>query len=141
MLVLGAAPTDTPKFVARAETLSPAPIESVKPEPIVKTVSVQDAPKLVTGGTPGYVGGGNNCVTFVCSISSLCQQGNAGTWGANSSVPSIGAVMIFRPGQQGAGSAGHVGIVTGINPDGSINLAHANWPGQTVFSSTGNFYR
>lgn len=141
-LMMGASPNHQPEFVAYAETLSPAPISPPKTEPVVKTVTAEEAPKLVTGGSPGYVGGGGNCVSFVCSLApGLCQQGNAGTWRANSSVPSIGAVMIFRPGQQGASGAGHVGIVTGINPNGTINLAHANWAGQTTFSSTGNFYK
>lgn len=150
-LVMGATTDKPARFVARAATLNPAPIVTTPSEPVVQqtveggaespTPAKQGAAG-VSGGSRGYVARGGNCVTFVCSMApGLCQRGNAGSWRANSSTPSIGAVMIFRPGQQGASGAGHVGIVTGINSNGTINLAHANWYGQTTFYSTGLFYR
>lgn len=153
LLLVGATPNDQPVYRAYAASLHPAPIVEQPPvEPVVK-VEVVDSPTPpktattgvsgATGGSRGYLAPGNNCVTFVCRMApGLCQNGNAGTWRANSSAPSLGAVMIFRPGQLGAGFAGHVGIVVGINGNGTVNLAHANCPFcPTTYPSTGLFAR
>lgn len=147
VLMLGANGED-PKMVYRAQTLYPQPVQSVPVSPVVKQEVVNapsPTPEIKAPENPssgGYVAGGSNCVAFVCAMApGLCQQGNAGTWSANSSTPSVGAVMIFRPGQQGASGYGHVGVVTGVNGN-TVSLAHANWrSGQTTFQSTGNFYR
>jgi len=143
ILVLGAAPPDK-KLVARADSLSPPQIPSQPPESVVKTEVVNEPQKPAQSvsqpqGGGGYVMPGSNCVTCVKALTGRGQNGNAGTWKATSSVPSIGAIMIFRPGQQGAGSAGHVGVVTGINGN-KISLVHCNFPNKTEFYSTGLFY-
>ncbi len=42
--------------------------------------------------------------------------------------PSVGAVMSWPAGQYGASGVGHVGVVTGVNANGSVNVLHENWP-------------
>ncbi|HXI19106.1 MAG TPA: CHAP domain-containing protein [Chloroflexota bacterium] len=42
--------------------------------------------------------------------------------------PSAGAVMSWPAGQYGASGVGHVGVVTGVNVNGSVNVLHENWP-------------
>ena len=42
--------------------------------------------------------------------------------------PSIGAVISWPAGQYGASDVGHVGIVTALNPNGSVQVLHENWP-------------
>lgn len=146
-LLVGATPNDPPKFVARAATLNPAPVQATPVEPVVKVDSAPtpinastavSAPPTVSGGA-GYIMSGSNCVACVRAMTGRGQNGNAGSWRASSSVPYIGAIMIFYPGEQGASGAGHVGVVVGIH-GGMISLAHCNFPGQTEFYSTGKFF-
>lgn len=106
------------------------------PTPVVSTPPA--APQAAVGGR-GYILPGLNCVACVRAMTGRSQNGNAGQWRASSSTPWIGAIMIFRPGEQGASGAGHVGVVVGINGN-RISLAHCNWPGQTEFRSTGKFF-
>lgn len=150
MLSLGSAQASGPshKLVAQS-TLKPVQINQAPQKPavvqerIVKA-SIPSTPKqpvaAVSGGGKGYVMPGNNCVVCVRALTGRSQNGNAGTWKASSSTPTIGAIMIWRPGQGGASSAGHVGVVRGINPDGTVEIAHCNWSGQTRFASTGLFW-
>ena len=42
--------------------------------------------------------------------------------------PSLGAVMSWPAGMYGASSVGHVGIVAGINANGTVLVRHENWP-------------
>jgi surface antigen len=42
--------------------------------------------------------------------------------------PSVGAVMSWPPGQYGASSVGHVGVVAGVNGNGTVLVRHENWP-------------
>lgn len=151
VLTMGTQPVNPPKYVARTATLTPAPISQTPVEPVVKTEVVKDVPAPIeppiTAKTPqiaggsGYMMSGSNCVVCVRAMTGRGQTGNAGTWRASSSTPSIGAVMIFAPGEQGAGGVGHVAVVRGINPDGSISVAHCNWgSGQTTFRTTGKFW-
>lgn len=96
-----------------------------------------------TPPTPGngYIIPGWNCVECVRRLTGRAQNANAGYWSASHSTPRIGDVMIFAPGEQGASWAGHVGVVTGINADGTVNIGHCNWwSGQTRFYSTGKYW-
>lgn len=153
--LLSGAAQPTPKFKAYAKSLNPAETFSeptVKPLVVQKVVKVQStqeiphaSPVPSQAGTGDLVGSscmGMQCTAFVCMVApSHCQQGVAGSWVSKSSTPTVGSVMIFAPGEQGAGSVGHVGLVSGIRPDGMIVLRHCNWSGgQTVFASTGKFY-
>lgn len=57
-------------------------------------------------------------------------------WGADAALaglplshtPSLNAIMVFQPGDHGAGSIGHVAIVTTINPDGSFIITQMHAP-------------
>lgn len=119
---------------------TPIVIERVVREPSVPEVATI-APQGATGGSGGYIMAGFNCVQCANQLTGRAQNGNAGNHVPSSSTPWIGAIMIFYPGEQGAGFAGHVGVVVGINNDGSVNLAHCNWSsGETTFASTGKFY-
>lgn len=42
--------------------------------------------------------------------------------------PSVGAIMVWPAGYGGASGAGHVGIVTGVNGNGTVAVRHENWP-------------
>lgn len=98
-------------------------------------------PPVVTAIGNGSIMRGNNCVQCVYQMTGRRQNGNAGQWQASSSTPWVGAIMIWRPGEQGAHSAGHVGVVKGINSDGTVSIAHCAWSGgQTTFHSTGKFW-
>lgn len=102
------------------------------------------------GGSVAPIGGGNNpypygqCTWYVYSVTGRGQNGNAGTWGATSSTPAVGKIMIWAPGEQGAAGAGHVGVVIGVSGS-NVTVRHMNWNGWAVVStgtyrSTGKFY-
>lgn len=103
------------------------------------------------GGSFSPIGGGNNpypfgqCTWYVYSATGRGQNGNAGTWGAASSTPGVGKIMIWRPGEQGASYAGHVGVVIGVSGS-NVTIRHMNWGGAFgqvttgTFQSTGKFY-
>ena len=42
--------------------------------------------------------------------------------------PSVGAVISWPAGQYGASSVGHVGVVTQVYGNGSVQILHENWP-------------
>ncbi|WP_236031298.1 CHAP domain-containing protein [Ktedonospora formicarum] len=44
-----------------------------------------------------------------------------------SATPSVGSIIILQSGVQGAGSAGHVGIVERVLDDGSVIASSMNW--------------
>lgn len=151
LLTLGATPGTTHKgLYAQAGSLKPAALAVPERPVIVQTTQTPQSPKAVV--TPrsapltanavglGSIVPGFNCVACVKAMTGRSQNGNAGTWKASSSTPSIGAIMIWRPGQQGAGSAGHVGVVVGIHGN-KVSVKHCNWGGgQTEFYSTGLFW-
>lgn len=149
LLLLGTAPDPHP-LVATASSLKPPQITPPTQAPAIVTTEVvhSTVPQEtgVTGdsvapsGGNGYVMPGNNCVTCAIALTGRGQGGNAGTWYATHSDPRIGDIMIFRPGEQGASSLGHVAVVVSVNGDGTVNVAHCNWPGRTTFRSTGKFY-
>ena len=95
-----------------------------------------------SGGNPGFSGRSNpypygQCTWYVYDQTGRGQNGNAGTWRATSSTPGVGKIMIWGAGEQGAGSAGHVGVVIGVS-GGNVTIRHMNWNGWGVVS-TGNF--
>ncbi|MHD0284911.1 COG3942 and LysM peptidoglycan-binding domain-containing protein [Weissella tructae] len=54
-----------------------------------------------------------------------------------SSTPTVGAVAVFAPGQQGAGGLGHVAVVTSVSPDGtSFGLIEGNYAGNRDSAQT-----
>lgn len=61
--------------------------------------------------------------------------GNASAWASGaysygwhvSSTPKVYSIIVLQPGVQGAGWAGHVAIVEGINANGSVNTTNYNW--------------
>lgn len=68
----------------------------------------------------GYISGGGNCVEFARQFGKN-QPGNPISWAVSTRTPFVGAAVLFP--------YNHVGIVTGIHSDGSIEVAHANCPG------------
>jgi surface antigen len=84
------------------------------------------------------------CTWYVYDATGRGQNGNAGSWRATSSTPGVGKIMIWRPGEQGASGAGHVGVVVGVSGN-TVTIRHMNWNGFGVvstgtFQSTGKFY-
>jgi surface antigen len=47
---------------------------------------------------------------------------------AVNNAPSAGAIMVWPPGYAGASGSGHVGVVAGINGNGTVVVRHENWP-------------
>lgn len=150
LLTMGAtSKAPAPPFVAHAQSLAPSPLPLKSPVAVVETRTVRSAspvvkpasqPVVANLGGLGFIMPGSNCVACVKAMTGRSQNGNAGTWKASHSTPQVGDIMIWRPGQQGAGSAGHVGVVRGIK-NGKVQIAHCNWGGgQTEFYSTGLFW-
>ena len=141
------------KLIATTPTLVPRPYIATAPTTpvIVQTAPTptqtaktpqrpSDGPTGISGSLVGAILPGNNCVACVRAMTGRSQNGNAGTWRASHSTPRVGDIMIWRPGQQGAGSAGHVGVVVGIKGN-KVIVRHCNWGGgQTEFYSTGLFW-
>lgn len=141
------------RFVAHS-TLKPLPVSSqvapVVQERVVrvsapiqptKPVAAVSAAPSVSGNIYPY----GQCTWYAFSVTGRGQNGNAGTWRPSSSTPAVGKIMIWRPGQQGASGAGHVGVVIAVNGN-SITIRHMNWGGgfgqvtTGTFQSTGLFY-
>ncbi|MGH2509087.1 MAG: CHAP domain-containing protein, partial [Ktedonobacteraceae bacterium] len=62
--------------------------------------------------------------------------GNAAQWVASARAtpgwyvsrgPQVPSIIVLMPGVQGAGRYGHVAVVEGINPDGSVRTSNMNW--------------
>lgn len=93
-------------------------------------VAAQNTPKVYYPGTSagspliagsmGYISGMGNCVDFARQFGKN-QPGNPISWRVSTMTPFVGAAVLFP--------FNHVGIVTGIHSDGSIEVAHANCPG------------
>ena len=41
--------------------------------------------------------------------------------------PHVPSIIVLQPGVEGAGGFGHVAVVVGINPDGSVHTSNMNW--------------
>lgn len=149
-LALGSSHSE-PQFKAYATSLKPQVVEPsqkpLKPVIISKVEKVAtlppDAPRpsteAQTGGL-GYIMPGSNCVACANALTGRAQNGNAGSHIPTHSTPKVGDIMIWFPGEQGAGAAGHVGVVVGVQGS-TVQIAHCNWGGgQTSFASTGKFY-
>lgn len=105
--------------------------------------------KPAAGPSPVNGRGGNpypwgQCTWYVYDQTGRGQNGNAGTWSPTSSTPAVGKIMIWRPGEQGAAGAGHVGVVVAVSGN-NVTVRHMNWRGLGVvstetFRSTGKFY-
>jgi len=144
LLVMGASPFKKPTYVAYAASLSPAPISSQAPQPIVKTTVIPYAPPTPINvpaaasqpqtrgsasssagglvGSIGYAKAGGNCVNQI----NPRPNGNPITWPARSQTPTIGSAALF--------SYNHTGRVVGIWSNGDVEVAHENYKGsQTRF--------
>lgn len=133
VLTLGSLKPD-PQFVATAQSLhpvAPEPVETVKPVTYVKKEQADapapsQAPAVQNALTyaQGQGWSAEQCTEYVCRVTGICQNGNAGSWAANSSTG--GRVMIMPAGFGGAGGAGHVGQV--VRVDGNrVLIRDANW--------------
>lgn len=136
---LRAAEQQTELAAVAAATPAASPVVSAAPRP----ASPPPAPRPINGrgGNP-YPWG--QCTWYVYDQTGRGQNGNAGTWSPTSSTPAVGKIMIWRPGEQGARSAGHVGVVVAVSGN-NVTVRHMNWDGFGVvstgtFRSTGKFY-
>lgn len=74
--------------------------------------------------------------------------GNADEWAAGaeangwtvSATPTVPSIMALGDGVEGAGYYGHVGVVEGINSDGSVTVSSWNWAGAGASTSYNTFY-
>lgn len=79
----------------------------------------------------------NNAITGQTGHLPGGALGNASQWGTDAtsagfppnSNPSVGSVAWYGSDAGGVGSAGHVAIVTGVNPDGSITIEQSSYDG------------
>jgi hypothetical protein len=83
------------------------------------------------------------CTWFVAhslswlGVGTVGALGNASNWyGAAKgkglqvgSTPVVGAVAVYNQNSPGSGGAGHVGVVTAVNTNGTFTLASDNWGG------------
>jgi len=74
-------------------------------------------------------------------------QGNANQWAGGaarngwvvSSTPKLHSIIVLQAFVQGAGYYGHVAIVEGINPDGSVLTSNWNWGGAWAITTYATF--
>jgi LysM repeat protein len=104
---------------------APAPVSAPAPEPArpqitvaTKTVSVSSTAGLL--GSIGYARWGGNCVNEP-GVNNPHDGTNPISWPATSGTPWIGATVLFY--------YNHTGVVTGIWPNGDIEIRHQNFQG------------
>lgn len=125
---------------------SPSPSTSPNVASSPRPAARPSAPAMASASSVrGNVYPYGQCTWYVYSVTGRGQSGNAGTWRATSSTPAVGKIMISRPGQMGAGGAGHVSLVIGVNGN-SVTVREMNWNGGPgvvgthTQASTGMFY-
>lgn len=98
----------------------------------------------IGGSDPHLVGGrsydSGQCTALAAGVLSWIPEyaGDAHGWinsvprmvpGSKvSGTPSVGSAVVWQANQGGAAGAGHVGVVVGVNPDGTVQVAQQNWP-------------
>jgi hypothetical protein len=110
---------------------------------------IADLDQAVVPPTTGLLGGscGNHfafgqCTYYVATRRCVPWFGNAHEWLNHAAAygfsvgrsPRVGAIAVWRPGQQGASPAGHVGYVEAVGPGdgvpaGSFKVSEMNWGG------------
>lgn len=107
---------------------------------------------------PGFGGAGNRFYYGQCTYWAAMRfhvltgkwvpwPGNANEWAAGgqaygwvvSNTPKVGSIIVLQAGVQGAGYYGHVAIVEGINPDGTVTTSNWNWAGSWGRTTIVNF--
>lgn len=126
------------KIVAQSQAENAEALTSaaVSPSPVARSVvtgtpSPTSAPTR-TSYSSSYSGGNNpypygQCTWYVYNQTGRGQQGNAGTWSGASS-GGVGMILIMPAGVNGAGYAGHVGVIVGMSAT-SITIRDMNWSG------------
>lgn len=95
----------------------------------IKTVA---KPRAKLASTPGNHFAYGYCTWYVASRRNIPWFGNAGTWligaqgagFATGNVPQVGAIIVTSESRWG-----HVGIVEGVNGDGTITISEMNYSG------------
>lgn len=132
-LLLGSTNSPQPKLVAHASTLSPETYQPKPTQPLVEETvryatttttsqnEPQSAPQGVTSdsGTGGFSLAGGNCVDLAKQYGKN-QPGNPISWSVATMTPAIGEAVLFN--------WNHVGVVMGVNADGSFNVGQYNCP-------------
>ncbi|MDR1473563.1 MAG: CHAP domain-containing protein [Lactobacillales bacterium] len=100
----------------------------------------------------GSYSGGMQCTDYATAKTGIGGLGNAAEWTASAQnkgydvrkTAKPGDVAVFAPGQAGASSYGHVAVVDGVNPDGSVSISEANYNGgfnkRTIFQNDASGY-
>ncbi|WP_439818418.1 CHAP domain-containing protein [Weissella paramesenteroides] len=106
--------------------------------------------EVATPAAPTYSTAGNSypagqCTWFVKNALSWVGNnwGNASSWGASAAAagrvvngqPSVGSVVVFGAGVQGAGALGHVAVVDSVNGN-SITISEGNYAGMAYHTRT-----
>lgn len=107
--------------------------------------SISNAGNLYTDGQCTYYAF-NRRAELGKPIGSL--WGNASNWAASASqagfnvnnTPEVGAIFQSAPGQNGAGTYGHVGVVESVNPNGTLTVSEMNWNGGVNVKSYRTIY-
>lgn len=87
------------------------------------------------------------CTWYAKSVASWAGNnwGNANQWASSAAAqgfrvdgtPAVGSVVVFQPGQGGAGAYGHVGVVTSVN-GGQVTITEGNYAGMASHARTIN---
>lgn len=82
------------------------------------------------GAFPGDIYPWGQCTWLVAGlrpdINAKGALGDAGQWPVDSQKPEVGAAVVYNPGH-GYSAAGHTGIVTAVNADGTFQVLSDHW--------------
>lgn len=138
-----AAPSDDAQPATQTETTeAPAQVETV--ETSTEAAAPAQGSRQVSDASNTYPAG--QCTWFVKNAAPWAGNnwGNAAGWGASAAAagrsvngtPAGGSIVVFAPGQAGAGAFGHVGVVDSVNSDGSITISEGNYSGMPYHTRT-----
>lgn len=115
-----------------------------------KTAATTQAAAPQKVAAPTYSTAGNSypagqCTWFVKNALSWVGNnwGNASGWASSAAAagrvvngqPAVGSVVVFAPGQSGAGALGHVAVVDAVNGD-SVSISEGNYAGMAYHTRT-----
>ena len=128
----------TPAATATAAVEAPVDTEVNTDVAVSNNNATISTPSAAVSGRSGNAYMAGQCTAYVYDRASFVGSywGNANEWVGKaaaagrsiSGTPTVGSVVVFAPGQGGAGALGHVAVVTAVN-GGQISIAEGNYAG------------